>query len=407
MDWTRRWVGRRELVAVAAAASLMAALLSAPTTALEAANQAEPGDPDITVLGRAPSGYSLGRPSLLVTDKGVVLAAWRQYLKAPNSLQVARKKLDGRFKKVSVPTGNLTTFGEPYLTADPANNRILLTASGYADGVANLGLYLWTSKNGRSWSQPRMVWDSFSSGQIALDGKGGFYAITDQTGVSVTHVPASLVMQHYPDDSIVLSDRISSRGAVDVATTGKNSELLFAFAADEHTAFVHAGTTPGAQYDTQAAPYLGPGADSVQVAGDRKAAVMVAISTHSAGPKFNPRLYANTVVPQPGFAPQLTDHYIVNKANETVVAFAVNALSGQGGRATGRFLVVWLSDDGRLRTSRSIDLERKDWTKPETVLKFPTQTYQFPDSLETADGWIAVHGRDKKLTEAELVLHHQ
>lgn len=354
-------------------------------------------------MGTAPADYTLGDPHILVTRTGVTLVAWNQYQKVPNAIKVSRKKPGAKFSSVAVPRAGLETIGEPYLTEDTVNDRILLTAEAHGPTLDDLGLYVWTSRNnGASWSAPTKVWDSFASGQIAMDRAGGFWAITDLTGVTVAHVPASLAAQHWPDDDIELSDGLGSRGAIDVATTGAMRRLLFGWGNGANQAWVHVGSAVGQANDERVMTGLS-GDGGTQLAGDRVGAVLAAIRQVSTPGGNHRRLYAAGIVAKPA----TTLYYrpvLVSAASEEVVTFSVNSIVSPKGKPTGMFVMAWIDDRNRLRTSHSLRSGNPTWSDPKTVLTFPAQRYTFPGANDVARGWVALHAYNAALTEVEVAV---
>lgn len=392
-------------LAVATTAGCLAASGAIVATAGSAAGSepVAPGDPRITRLGTAPADYTLGDPHILVTRTGVTLVAWNQYQKVPNTIKVSRKKPGAKFSAVAVPRAGLETIGEPYLTEDTVNDRILLTAEAHGPTLDDLGLYVWTSRNnGASWSAPTKVWDSFASGQIALDRAGGFWAITDQTGVSVAHVPSSLATQHWPDDDIELSDRLGSRGAIDLASTGTMRRLLFGWGGGANDAWVHVGSGIGRADDVRV--MTGLSADgATQVAGDREGAVLAAIRQVSTPGGNHSRLYAAGIVAKAATT-QVYRPVLVSAKSEEVVTFAVNSIVSAKGKPTGKFAITWVDDRNRLRTSHSLRVGNPTWSDPKTVLTFPAQRYTFPGANDVARGWVALHAYNAALDEVQVAV---
>ncbi len=332
-----------------------------------------------------------------------MLVAWNQYLKAPESIRLVRKKPGKSFAGVPVPAAGLVSFGDAYLTEDRVNDRILLTSEAHGPTLDDLGLYVWTSKNdGHTWSKPVRVWDSFASGQIALDGKGGFWAITDQTWAVVAHVPATLAIQHWPDDHVVLSDRFASRGAVDVATIDHSRRLLFAWGDGANEAWIHVGDKAGQADDVRVMKGLyADGAVKLGSIGDR--AVLGGIRQVSTPAGNVTRLYAVGLVAFKTF----TAHYaprLISAKGEDVVDFGVSPTFTKAGKPTGHFEITWVNSDGQLRTSSSGKFKSSHWTIPQTVLTFPAQGYANPTVPDVTDGWAALHSYDGSGREVEIAV---
>lgn len=394
----------RRVAVVASALCLAVGAMAAPVNASEALTPIQP-----IKLGAAPNGYTMNRPDVLLTSKGTTLIAWREYQKDPNRIRLVRKtKRDNGFERVAVPPGVLTEFGEPYLTEDPVSDRIILSASAQSADLATLGLYVWTSRNhGASWSQPTRVWDRFATGQIALDGEGGFYAITDQTGVSVTHVPPTLDAQVWPNDDIILSDRISSRGAVGVATTGPASDLLFAFADSGHRGFVHVALEPGLGNDGVVMSDLAGDGD-VKIVADRKAALVAGLTEIERQGQVTWWLRASTLTMSASHEATSTPMHPIAPKNEDVSWFTINTVPGRNGRATGRFEAVWITHDGHLRTAHTTEPGidgAGSWSQPQTLLTFPSRGgYQFPGPLANDGPWVAVHAYNRNRIEVQIAV---
>lgn len=400
MAGSGRWTPYLRRVVAGGAAGLLAATLGTSGTQAQVVTH----PPHISRVGVAPDGYSLGDPSVLMTRSGAVLIAWNEYLSDPNAIEMTRKKPGGSFAAVTVPQAGLVSFGDAYLTEDTINDRILLTAEAHGATLDDLGLYVWTStNNGATWSQPVRVWDSFASGQIAMDRQGGFWAITDQTWAVVAHVPSTLDMQHWPDDHVVLSDRFASRGAIDLATTGSSGRLLFAWGDGANEAWVHVGSAAGQADDARL--MTGLYADgAVKLAGDRFGAVLGGIRQVATPSGNTRRLFASGIVALKD-STDLFRPVLVSSKREDVVDFAVTCTISHKGKPTGLFAMAWLNSDGRLRTAHSTSRGNPTWSKPRTVLTFPTQGYSFPSDPDMANGgWIGMHAYGKTGRESEIVL---
>ena len=381
-----------------AAVCVLGGLAAGPTAA---ASPEALADPPVIRLAQATDGYSLGRPSLLTTATGSTLVAWHQYAAAPNSIHVARRA-GGRFKSVVVPQSGLVEIGPAYLSEDVVGDRLLLTANAHSATLDDLGLYVWTSTtDGRTWSAPVRVWDSFSSGQIAPDGTGGFWAITDQTGASVTHVDRSLTPRHWPDDDVLLTDRLGSRAAIDVAATGPRHLLLFGWGGADSAGWVHLGSTPGRAGDRRLIRGL-QGDGGVALAADRKGAVLGGIRRVARSGVETRKLFAAGIVARSSgtatYKPRLVS------GQDDVVSYAVSEVPTKAGRASGLFVMTWLDADGRLRTAHSTRKGDPRWSDPTTVLTFPARGYTFPGALGVTGGWVALQANNTDLAPVEIAV---
>ncbi|MEO7061159.1 MAG: sialidase family protein [Lapillicoccus sp.] len=362
---------------------------------------AVPEGASVITLGKAPTGYTLGRPDVLVTTSGTTLITWHGSGQVPDRLYLVRRTSTGpSFAVVPIPPGVLTNLTQPSLTEDRARHRLLLTAGGYTTGTGNVGLYVWVSTDdGRSWAAPRRVWDSFATGQVAVDGVGGFYAITDLTGVSVTHVAASLALQHWPAKDIILTDRLGSRGDIDLTTTGPARQLLVGWGSSDHRAWVHVSATPGSGRDVEVMTGLS-GGGGVQLAGDAKGAVLVALREISGPTGRVVRLYASRLTTGSGtsgvFAPRA-----ISPVGEGVTSMSAAPVLTAAGAETGTFVIAWLDWNDRLRTAHSTSASAADprWSAPQTVVAFPHGTYRFPAAPTTSARWTALDGTDANLRQ--------
>lgn len=371
-------------------ATVVLALLACAGTSPAAASRGTP-PPPISKLGTAPTDYTMGDPQVLRTRDGVTLVVWNEYFHSPNHVRLARKVGSNPFERVSIPRGDLTDIGAPFLIEDTVGDRVIMAANAQTGTEGGLGTYVWTSAtNGRTWTGPRMVWDNLGSGNLTPDGSGGFYAISDTTGVSVIHVPSALTEQVWPDDDIVLSDRIASRGAVDLATIGRHNKLLFAFADNQNQAWVHVTAVPGNDRDVRL--MRGLFADgALKIAADRVGGVAVAIrEIHTASGNVS-RLFA-VAFRIDGSALELHSLRPISSLSEDVVNFGVTPLKTPTGGSTGRFRIVWLNDDDRLRSRQSSQPSDPVWGTSRTVVDFPARGYTFPTAPAVDGSWTAMHG---------------
>ena len=318
---------------VLAAAALV--VLAGAVTSPDAAGSAAP--PPISRLGTAPSLYTMGDPQVLRTRDGVTLVVWNEYSHSPNHIRLARKVGSNPFERVSIPRGDLVDISAPFLIEDKVGDRVILAANAQKATPGSLGTYVWRSAtNGRTWTGPKRVWDNLGSGNLTPDGSGGFYAVSDSTGVSVIHVPSALTEQTWPDDDIALSDRIASRAAIDLATIGGHNKLLFAFADNQHQAWVHTTAVPGNDRDVRL--MRGLYADgALKIAADRVGGVAVAIrEIHT--PSGNVRgLFAVAFQIDNG-ALVLRKLRLISGLSEGVVDFGVTTLkTPTGGSAPGGY----------------------------------------------------------------------
>jgi hypothetical protein len=247
-----------------------------------------------------------------------------------------------------------------------------------------------------------MVWDNLGSGNLTPDSSGGFYAISDSTGVSVIHVPSSLTEQHWPDDDIVLSDRIASRGAIDLATIGRHHKLLFAFANNQNEAWVHVTAVAGNDRDVRL--MRGLYADgALKIAADRVGGVAAAIrEIHTASGNVH-RLFA-VAFQINGSTLVLHTLRLVSSLGEDVVNFGVTTLKTPTGGSTGRFRIVWLDDQYRLRTRQSSQPSNPVWGTSRTVVDFPARGYTFPAAPALDGSSAAMHAYDPDLREVEIAV---
>ncbi|GAB3765086.1 hypothetical protein FB382_000774 [Nocardioides ginsengisegetis] len=390
----------RAFRSLAVVATAVALAMSSPA-AYSSRDRATP--PPISRLGTAPSGYTMGDPQVLRTRDGVTLVAWDEYYQSPNHLRLARKVGANAWQRVPVPVGDLTSISPPYLIEDTVGDRVIMAANGQGETDGSLGTYVWTSaNNGRTWSDPQMVWDSFGSGNLTPDGSGGFYAVSDLTGVSVVHVPSALTMQHWPDDDLVLSDRIASRGALDLATIGRHNTLLFGFADGHNQAWVHVTATPGNDRDVRV--MRGLYADgALKLAADRTGGVAVAIrEVHTPAGNVN-RLFA-VAFQIDGNALVLRTLRPISSLGEDVVNFGVTTLKTATGGSTGRFRIAWRNDADRLRTRQSSQPSDPVWGTTRTIVTFPARGYVYPATPALDGAWTSLHAYTKDLHEVEIAV---
>jgi len=367
--------------ATTSALVLLAGLVAIPSDA------ARVTPPPISRLGAAPTGYFLGDPQVLRTRDGVTLAAWNEYIQSPNHIRLARKVGNNPWQRVSIPRGALTGIDTPYLIEDTVGDRVILAAAGSAG--SELGTYVWTSvTNGRTWTGPTRVWDNLGTGNLTPDGNGGFYAVSGATGVSVIHVPAALTMQTWPDDEIVLSNRIASRGAIDLATVGQHHKLLFGFADGLNQAWIHVTAAVGNDKDMRV--MRGLFADgNLKLAADRIGGVAVAIrQIHTTSGNLS-RLFA-VAFQISGNALVLHKLRPISGLGEDVVDFGVTTLKTPTGGSTGRFRIVWLNDAGRLRSRQSAQPSDPVWGTSRTIVTFPARGYSFPNVPALDGSWTAL-----------------
>ena len=360
--------------------------------------------PPISRLGTAPNQYSLGDPQVLHTRDGVTLVAWNEYLHSPNHVRVARKVGTNAFQRVIFPQGGLTEISAPFLIEDTVGDRVILAANGQTGAEGSLGTYVWTSAtNGLTWTGPQRVWDNLGSGNLSPDGSGGFYAVSDATGVSVIHVPSALTEQHWPDDDIVLSDRIASRGAIDLATIGRHNKLLFAFADNQNQAWVHVTAVAGNDKDVRL--MRGLFADgNLKIAADRVGGVAVAIREIHTGSGNVSRLFA-VAFQIDGSTLVLRKLRPISSLSEDVVNFGVTTLKTPTGGSTGRFGIVWLNDADRLRSRQSSQPGDPVWDTSHTVVTFPARGYTFPTAPALDGSWTAMHADTTQgLHEVEIAV---
>lgn len=360
--------------------------------------------PRISRLGTAPTGYSFGDPQVLRTRDGVTLVAWNQYLNSPNHVRLARKVGNNPWARISIPQGDLIEISPPFLIEDMVGDRVIMAANGQTGAPGGLGTYVWTSStNGRTWTGPTQVWDNLGSGNLTPDGSGGFYAISGSTGVAVIHVPSSLTEQHWPGGEIVLSNRIASRGAVDLAAIGQHSKLLFGFADGFNQAWIH--VTAGTGNDKDVRVMRGLYADgALKLAADRIGGVAVAIrEIHTASGNIN-RLFA-VAYRIDGSTLVLHNLRPISSLSEDVVNFGVTTLKTPLGGSTGRFRIAWLNDAGRLRTRQSSQPSNPVWGTTRTVVTFPARGYSFPSAPALDGSWSALHAyTTADLKEVEIAV---
>ena len=384
--------------------SATSVLVLAAGAAASASSASEKAAPPISRLGAAPSGYFLGDPQVLRTRDGVTLVAWDEYIQSPNHIRLARKVGANAWQRIAIPRGGLTGIDTPYLIEDTVGDRVIMAASGHTSASGDIGTYVWTSAtNGRTWSGPQKVWDYFGTGNLTPDGNGGFYAVSGQTWVSVVHVPNTLAEQHTPDDDIRLSDRISSRGAIDLATIGRHHKLLFGFADGVNHAWIHVTAAVGNDKDVRVMG--GVHADGrFKIAADRTGGVGVAIrDVHTASGNVS-RLFAVAFQIN---GSTLTLHKLrpISGLGENVVDFGVTTLKTPTGGSTGRFRIAWLNDANKVRTRQSSQPSNPVWGTSRTIVTFPARGYAFP-AVPALDGsWTALSANTTKdLTEVQIAV---
>jgi hypothetical protein len=378
----------KRLVTVMLAVVVLSALVpAAPSGA---------GSP-LVLVGRAGGDYSIDSLSAVTTSTGVTLVTWLEYFDSPNRLVLRRQEGTERFERIPLDVGGLDVFNSVSVVEDVGAGRILLVAAASQAGDlgGTLGLYVWTSQDqGRSWSGPTKVWDSFgTAAQIALDGAGGFWAVSGLTWVEVVHVPADFSQQFYPDDAIRLSEVISSRGYLGLATTGPDRTLLFPYQRAVG-AGMHVSAAVGPEHDIN---IFRRGAVVLATAGDARQATVLSIHPNRYVTGATARLYARQVRPADGDTVSLGAERVLSRRTEDVVDFAVSAIPGRNGAASGRFLAVWRTFDADLRLVRS----NRDgtWSAPQDVVSFPRGQYSNPSALGVTSRWTFVQAYDGAFEE--------
>jgi hypothetical protein len=392
---------QRAIRKVGAAATVGVVALTSVVTTSSSASRVTP--PPIAKLGTAPAGYSLGDPQVLRTRDGVMLAAWNEYLHSPNHIRLARKVGTNPWARVSIPQGALIEISPPYLIEDTVNDRVIMAANAQTGQPGGLGTHVWTSAtNGRTWTGPTMVWDNLGSGNLTSDGSGGFYAVSDVTGVSVVHVPSGLTEQHWPDDDIVLSDRIASRGALDLATIGQHDKLLFGFADGLNRAWIHVTSAQGNDHDVRV--MTGLYADGhLKLAADRVRGVAAAIRLVHTNTGNVSRLFAVTFHLVNGSL-VLDNPRPISNLDEDVLDFDVTTIKTAAGSSTGTFRIVWLNDSGTVRIRTLWSAKSLEWGATRNIVTFPARGYTNP-YVPTIDGtWIAMHAYTSDFHEAEIAI---
>lgn len=346
-------------------------LAGAPSAGPASAHSA---DGTLKVLGR---NYGES-PVIAATPSGATLIAFTTTSNGSSQLVVKRATGKGGWSTAAVPKGTLGDFSNVQVAYDPAARRLLLVAlaSGPAVGEEQ-SLFVWVSTDGgRSFGAPRQLGPQFGNdGKLALDGAGGFWIITNTTNVKVTHVSRDLVAE----PELVLSERIASRGGLELATVGRTHGLLTEFEDGSSRLWVHRGLTENASADTLAiSGVYGPVGGSI--AADAKAAMVAAV-------RSDDKLWVRRVALSGPFG---TLRAISGK--DEVVSFSIDPVDG---RQTGRFRATWVTYEGLVRTRVSSTSDPSRPWGPTLVIAEPGSKSDFRSPVSTSV-WTAMGAVDGK-----------
>lgn len=351
-------------------------------------------------LARMPTSIYASQPAVLLTGSGATLVTWGRdgsgaddtTLEVRRAKHVSNKKTP-RFKSVNVSmawSGHSIRLDEgPQTYRDGKTIRIVSHGKDPAD-INTIGTYVWTSRNdGKSFAGPTRVYNNFGDEEMAPDGQGGFYAVSQLTGVSVIHVPNSLVGTVELD----LTDRISSRGWIELATTGHDSTLLTMFFGGA-TTYLHSGTTAGQNLDIQLFGQLSGEAD---IAGDDVRAEAVVIHRIDYNDSKNLAVFARTINVVGGNATLVKEVRLSGKKESINPEVAVRALGNNG-----TFIATWTNTKGRVRVARTSKSGK--WSRASTIADLKKLGYSNAGELAVDTDWVAVSSYNKKSSKRTLEL---
>ncbi len=367
-----------------AALSTVTALLVAVAGA-SSAGAAPPAGPSAIgsgqVVARASAGYSLEQPAILTMRNRTTVLAWTETGRTPHRLRVLRQRGSSHWQSGTLSVGALDTLGTVSLLEDRTRGRLLLTSLAYdsTDTGSTVGTWLWVSRDsGRTWTAPARVWDSVGTSRTATDGVGGFWLVTESTGLWLAHVPAALTTQHWPGDETSMTDRISSRSIVDVTTVGR-SRVPVTYFSDADAAWVHLGTGAGQGGDRQLAASQPLDA---AVAGTATVARVVTGSTSGPCP-----VCLWDITPTASDDVRVGHRRRVGSRTEATHNVALATLLDAHGRETARSAVAWLTDAGRVEL---VEASPRAVGKPRTLARFPSGGHVLPEALAVSARWVVV-----------------
>ncbi len=384
----------------AALSLAVAALLAIP--ALTASSEAVvPRKAHLEVLSTLDGAGRLRAPQVLTTGSGATVVTWKQTSRdnLQRSVGVARAAQGAstfrtRKASMSIPGGTLTISDGPHLYRN--GDTLRMVADGSANGgdlAATLGIYVWTSTDdGRTWSSPKRVYDSFGTSEIAPDGLGGFWAVTGLSDVIVSHVPASMALQ---STERTLSDRIGSRLWIELATAGPDHTLLAAFYSSDGHTYLHVGAAVGRAHDKAVFGELNGAAD---LAGDTKRGMMVAVHYLGYHDTKNNAVYARKISVDGSGNVTLGKPVRLSAKSDDVVPIDVSVARAD---KRGRFVATWLNQDGVLKLARST--RSGGWKAPVTVVPLERRGFAYATDLGAGGRWLGVSATNSDGSKSKLV----